>query len=199
MIHILPGMGADRRMYPGPWRSLRDAAFVEWPRGAGHDTISSLADWIIASAGIGDRDVVVGSSLGGMVACEIATKRKLKRLILVGSAKRPGEINSLLRLLHPLADLAPFQFVQQACGKVPSELGSMFAEADPAFVRSMCRAVFRWDGLQEGIVDIRRIHGRHDLVIPPPSEGATIIGGGHLIAMSHADECIRFVHESIDE
>lgn len=198
MIHVLPGMGADHRMYPGPWRDISGAVFVDWPRGAGHDSLASLAKQIVADAGVADGDVVVGASLGGMVACEIAGIRRLRRLILVGSAKGPDEISGILHLLHPLADLAPLEFVQRACGKLPSELSSMFADAEPAFVRSMCRAIFRWEGLGEGLIDVCRIHGRHDFVIPPPKKGAAIIDGGHLIAMTHPDECVRFVLASLE-
>ena len=31
MIHALPGMGADHRMYPEPWSSLPEFAAHDWP------------------------------------------------------------------------------------------------------------------------------------------------------------------------
>lgn len=46
-----------------------------------------------------------------------------------------------------------------------------------------------WNGLACDVT-ITRIHGKNDLVIPLPSEVLNPIDGGHLIAMTHAQECV---------
>lgn len=193
MIYVLPGMGASQRMYVGPWRELTDCVFLDWPLRVEAVSITDIAARVIESAAISDGATLVGSSLGGIVACEIARLRKIERLFLVGSARKKEEVSSVLRILHPLIDLAPLSFVQRACGKLPSELCSMFSESDAAFVRSMCRAIFSWDGLLPGTTNVYRIHGKHDFVIPPPNDGEALLDGGHLIAMTHAAECVRFL------
>ena len=38
-----------------------------------------------------------------------------------------------------------------------------------------------------------RIHGKHDHVIPTPAQVDLALDGGHLIAMTQADECARFL------
>ncbi len=196
MIYVLPGMGADHRMSPPPWRRIPGSVFLDWPRGVQADSITGVAARVAQDASISDGAILVGSSLGGIVACEIAKIRRLERLFLVGSARRKEEVSSLLRFLHPLIDLTPITFVQRACSKLPSEVCSMFSSSEPAFIRGMCRAIFHWEGLPDGWVDVRRIHGRHDHVIPPPSDGEILLDGGHLIAMSHAEECVRAIEEA---
>jgi len=198
MIHVLPGMGADHRMYPGPWRQLPGAVFLDWPQDAATASIGALAHQVIERAGIADGDTLIGSSLGGIVACEIARFRRIDHLFLVGSARRKEEVSALLRLLLPVVDLAPLPFLQRAVGKLPTELGAMFAASDPAFIRGMCRAIFAWNGLPEGLTSLHRIHGRADLVIPPPPQVDRLLGGGHLIAMTHASECVQFVARGLN-
>ena len=193
MIHILPGMGADHRMYSGPWSELPEAVLLDWPADAVTSSVSALAQQMIERFGIADGDTLVGSSLGGMVAAEITKTRRIERLFLVGSARRKEEVGDLFRLLSPLVDLAPLTFLQRACGKLPSELAHMLADGNPQFIRGMCRAIFEWDGLADTTTPVYRIHGRADLIIPPPPEVDLLIGGGHLIAMTHAAECVNFI------
>ena len=189
MNHIFPGMGATNAMYSGPWRELPDTLFHDWPHDFPGTTIGELAEAIIAGHGIQSGDTIIGSSLGGMVACEIASCIEAGRLVLIGSALHPREVNGLLNLLSHLIGYAPLEFIQRASGKIPAELSQMFAEGDSQFIRNMCKAVFSWPGLQRSVPCLR-IHGSRDLVIPPPTDVDVRIPGGHLIAMTHPQECV---------
>ena|ERR1035437_5094098 len=198
MIHVLPGMGADHRMYSAPaWQSLADTHFFDWPDHHGETSIEAIASRVIAGAKISDGDVVVGSSLGGIVGCEIARTVSLKALVLIGSAKNKAEISGLLTLLHPLARLAPIEFIQISAGKFPNELTRMFNQSQASFIRSMCAAIFDWSGLDESQIKPLRIHGKHDHIIPLPTQVDLALDGGHLIAMTHADECVRFIKSAL--
>ena len=193
MIYLFPGMGADRRMYPGPWRSLKPRTCIEWPSYAGETSIADLAKRIIADHKITAGDLLVGSSLGGIVACEIAKITPVVGLVLVGSARSKDEINRLVSLIHPLINLAPLRFAQRLAASVPGDLTQMFSDSQPVFIRAMCRAVFDWDGLGDVSVDLLRIHGRHDKVIPLPKGVQHVLNGGHLLAMTHAQECVSII------
>jgi pimeloyl-ACP methyl ester carboxylesterase len=194
MIHILPGMGANHRMYSAPaWRSLPDARFLDWPVHHDETSIAAIATRVIDEAGILDGDIIIGSSLGGIVGCEIARTVSLKALVLIGSAKDKDEVSGLLTLLHPLARLAPIEFVQMSVGKFPSELTQMFNQSQASFIRAMCAAIFDWPGLDESTTKPVRIHGMHDHVIPIPAKVDLALDGGHLIAMTHPLECVQFI------
>lgn len=189
MKHFYPGMGATSGMYHGPWRELEGSVFHDWPKSKGESSISGLAKRLIYEHRIQKGDTVVGTSLGGIVGCEIANQIELEKLVLIGSAVSKEEINRLLKLLHPLIDLAPLPFIQFSAGSLPSDLCTMFSEGDPEFIRNMCKAVFQWNGLQAE-VELLRIHGKGDRVIPLPDGISSPIAGGHLIVMTHALECI---------
>jgi len=192
-IHCYPGMGATSAMYgDAAWGALDGAIFHNWPAWQGEGTLSGWARRLIAEHRIQPGDVVGGSSLGGMVAAEIANQVEVGGLILIGSATGSSEVSRLLSALHPLIDLAPVPFIQRCAGKIPQELSSMFAVSDPHFIRAMVRAIFQWEGLRRNLL-LLRIHGAKDRVIPPPKNVDCLIDGGHLIAMSHPRDCVAAV------
>jgi pimeloyl-ACP methyl ester carboxylesterase len=195
MIFALPGMGADRRVFPGAWQELEGVKFVEWTPYASARSIPELATAIAAGEGVADGDSLIGTSLGGMVACEIAKLRQIDRLVLVASAVSRDEVSGLLTLLRPLALYAPVKLVKTLSSSVPGDLARMMGDADEGFVRSMCGAIVAWrssDAAHHGMI---RIHGRNDLVILPPKRADLLLNGGHLIAMTHAKECVAFLEQ----
>jgi pimeloyl-ACP methyl ester carboxylesterase len=194
MIFVFPGMGASADMYSGLWRKMKDAVFVNWPLNSKAESIPDLAAEMIEAYAIKNGDSVIGTSLGGMVACEIANIIQLNHLVLIGSAVQKNEVNSFLKFLSPLVKVTPLEFVQKLTGKMGSDCIQMFADCDPHFIRNMCRAIFKWEGLVSTIKPIR-IHGTHDLIIPPPADVDLQVKGGHLIAMTHPEECVIFLRK----
>lgn len=186
-------MGADNRIFPGPWRTLPGFVPHDWGRLCGCKTLSEVAHSLCEYYEIKDGDQVVGVSLGGMVACEITKIRKISRLFLVGSAVKKEEISRLLAALHPLVQVAPINWLRLSASSIPAELAQMFAEADSSFIRAMCAAIFKWEGLGQTTTQVLRIHGRRDLVIPPPKAVDLLLDGGHLISMTHAAQCVDFI------
>lgn len=198
MIHALPGMGADKRMFPHPWDELPDFIAHDWPPYSGEKSLEDFAATMVEAFSIRDGDTVVGSSLGGMVACEIAKIRNLSGLFLVGSALHRNEVNKLLAMIHPLAAIAPIEWLKFSAGSVPTDLARMLAGVDASFIRNMCSAIFKWDGLGGHKVKCHRIHGKNDLIIPPPQHTDLLLDGGHLISITHAMQCAAFVRENLN-
>ena len=196
MIFALPGMGADRRVFPGAWQELQDVKFVEWTPYVSARTIPDLAAAIAEREGIKGGDSIIGTSLGGMVACEIAKLRRIERLVLVASAVSPDEISRLLSILRSLASYAPVKLVKAISASVPGDLAGMMGDADEGFVRAMCGAILDWGGAGIPHPGMIRIHGRGDPVILPPCSVDLMLAGGHLIAMTHAGECVAFLEQT---
>jgi hypothetical protein len=72
----------------------------------------------------------------------------------------------------------------------------MFSRSQPEFVRRMCRAIFAWEGSDDVPVRCLRIHGRKDHVIAPPASADLWLDAGHLLAITHAAECVEFLHRN---
>jgi len=76
------------------------------------------------------------------VGGEIANRLDVAGLALFGSAENKSEFRALLRVLHPLANLTPLEFIQKAAGKVPGDLVQMFHERQAPFLQALCREIF---------------------------------------------------------
>jgi hypothetical protein len=63
--------------------------------------------------------------------------------------------------------------------------------------RAMCLAIFTWEGLGVSDTSVFRIHGKHDLVIPCPPKVDLLLDGGHLVAITHARDCVEFVRDNL--
>lgn len=184
-------------MYPEPWDSLSGFQAHDCVMSPEIRSVRQLAEVMIEACRIADGDVLVGASLGGMVAGEVTKLRKIPQLFLVGSATRPDEVNPWLAKLPSLAGILPWERLRASAGKMPGELAAMFAQAEPAFIRNMCQAIFEWEGLGVTATQVFRIHGRKDLLITPPRGADLLLGGGHLIAMTHSPECVAFVKRNL--
>jgi pimeloyl-ACP methyl ester carboxylesterase len=184
-------------MYPGRWQSLPEFQAHDWMRHTGEKTVAEVARSMCYSCSIHDGDVLVGTSLGGMVACEITKIREIPMLFLVASAVTKEEVSSLLAALKPLIRITPIEAIQFSAGSIPLERSEMFLGVEASFIRSMCAAVFEWEGLGVTRTRVFRIHGKHDHVIPAPKNVDLLLDGGHLLTMTQADECAEFIRSNL--
>lgn len=198
-VALLPGLGADGRMYGPVYDDLADEVLrVDWPRYGGERTLGELAERLLEEHPLADVDLLVGSSLGGMVASEIAARTEVPRLALLGSAVHPREVNRLLAALAKLRDRAPLDLLLRMCGvqAFASRVAILeqLADAEPAFVRAMAGAIFEWEGREQVRGERARLHGTWDLVIQAPRQGAELLPrAGHMIAMTHEPEVLAFL------
>ncbi len=196
---LLPGLGADAAMYPSRYYAhLHQLVIAQWPAYKGEKSLTAVARRVIDENAIGRDMVVGGTSLGGMVALEIAKIAGNRTVILIGSATSPSEVNPVLQKASRLADYAPIRMVQSLAGRInehhDSELLAMFERADSRFVTAMCRAIFHWEGRSGYRGTVCRIHGQKDKVIlPPKDDGELIADGGHLITMTHGPVVAAFI------
>ena len=194
---VLPGMGATSAMYGEAWRRLPDTTFLDWPAYRGESTIGEVADRVIEEAEITESDLPMGSSLGGMVALEIAAKLGAKSVVLIGSARAATEVRTLLRLAAPLAAVTPVRWVQLLAGSSSHDVARQFAGSDPAFLSAMCSAIADWQA-PDYAGTVVRVHGTRDHVIPCPDEAHRIEGAGHLLALTHQRETVNAVRARIE-
>lgn len=186
-------MGSDQRLYPGEWKRLPKFTAHDWMPYRGEQTLTEVARSMCDSCSIRDGDVLVGTSLGGMVACEITKIRKIPELYLVASAVTKNEVNSLIAALRPFLRVAPVELLKLSAASVPLERAQMFLNVEASFIRSMCGAIFEWDGLGVTSTRVSRIHGKRDYMITPPKHVDLLLEGGHLLTMTHANECVEFI------
>ncbi len=212
---LFPGLGADGRMYSGLRLPGIETVTPDWPEPGPRDSLSSFARALADGLEIGADTVVGGSSFGGFVAAEIAARRRVRALVLIGSALSPREIPSYYAVLEKLSRVIPEGFFERAPRNNPLVLAKfgrlsapqralfldMAAKASAALLDRGLRMVFRWEGVRKEDLScpLHRIHGRIDRLIRPPSarEAELVAGGGHLIAMTHPGAVSRFLRERL--
>jgi pimeloyl-ACP methyl ester carboxylesterase len=195
--YLLPGMGADASMYDLLRQDLDfEITFINWPKYRNEKTYSETAKRIIEENGIKEGDIVGGSSLGGMVAIEIAKQKESAVIVLLGSAICPAEIQGILTLLAPGVLITPISLVQLLVGKFNDIVTKMFTAADPNFISAMCQYLPKWPGVKELKIPLFRIHGEKDHVIPCPKTGCEVIpAAGHFVAITHAKVCVKYLNK----
>jgi pimeloyl-ACP methyl ester carboxylesterase len=199
---ILPGMGADSNLYPKEqYKHLKNVLFADWPAYDGENTLEAMAQKVMDQHHITRNMIVGGSSFGGMVAIEIAKKVGINKVILIGSATHPGFINPWLQKMKFLTDIISFEKIQGVAGvanrMLKSDLLYMFEKSDSKFLKSMCMALFDWEGLGTFNGEVCHIHGERDRIIFPPQGNVEIIPkGGHLIALTHSEEVSKFIDKN---
>jgi len=194
---ILPAMGATASMYDALRGELGfKINFINWPEYRGEKSYSEIARRVITENRICDGDIVGGSSLGGMVALEIAQKIQPKAVVLIGSAIKAKEVQNLLSLLSPLAVITPISLVQVLAGKHKNLVAQMFAKADPKFIRAMCTYLRSWPGVGVPSEIVFRVHGKKDHIVPCPSAGCEVVeNAGHFVAITHFKEIASFLEK----
>ena len=197
MIHALPGMGADHRMYQGAWLTLPNFVAHDWPVYHGEKTLAQVAQSVCNEYNVQDGDILVGSSLGGMVACEMTKIRNIPQLFLVGSAISRDEVGFNWLMLRHLIHVMPIELMKAIAGKITGGVFNMFADSNASFIRAMCSTIITRDGLQTTPTRVYRIHGNHDRVIPLPKKVDLVLDAGHLIAMTHKSDCADYIRQHL--
>jgi pimeloyl-ACP methyl ester carboxylesterase len=209
-LYLLPGMGADARLFRPQLDVFPNAVVPPWltPRSR-----EPLADYARRFAEIlrPDRPCFVGgASFGGFVALEMAPHLDALACFLIGSARGPWEMPIRIRWLRPFGGtigLLPFpllapaawlarQTVGQFCHPLTRSFLRHLQDTDTSFLRWASRAALTWKP-SPATADIRvfQIHGERDRVLPAKRTRADVVlpGAGHLISLTHASAVNDFL------
>ncbi len=186
-------------MYSGPWYEIDNAHFIDWPPYHQETSIVDLANRLIVEYKINQDDIIIGSSMGGIVGLEIANIIRVKRIILIGSAVSSNELSFLSKALMPLSRKSIVKISQFISSLSKDLIQQMYSKSDPDFIVSMSKAILNWQGYKGDRNIFARIHGKKDHFIKCPDNCEIIDKGGHLIAMSHSRECVDFIKKQLQQ
>ncbi|HTD98912.1 MAG TPA: alpha/beta hydrolase [Mucilaginibacter sp.] len=208
-IFLIPGLGADTRIYKDIDLQGNEAVNVNWIEPDKSDTLPSYAQKLIDKYHITPHSIVIGNSLGGMIAIEIANKIDLDKVILISSIKTADEapLNFKLFKYLPLYKIVPARLITSmgfiirfAFGKMSKNHQDMFVSmlrnTSAKFVKWAIGAILHWDN-QTIPKNVYHITGDKDKVFPYKRiKGATIIKGGtHIMIFNRAKEINSWLKE----
>lgn len=193
-VILIPGMGADHRLFDGVVLAGHVVLRTNWISHCDDEDLSTYASRFAKHYGIGSADILIGVSMGGIIAGAIAQKVLPQRLILISSCTDICQLSPLIAALSPIGLFSPFEMARllpRVLMPAHRKLALvMFEDQNMAFIRWACGAVMGWTGAPRlrGTVTI---HGTSDRVFPirrQPQVDVTIQDGGHLMVMDRATE-----------
>lgn len=207
-IFLLAGMGADTRIYNNiELPENYDIVPVDWIPQHETDTLETYAQKLIYHHDIRPNDIVIGNSMGGMLAIEIGKKISLKKTILISSIKTINEAPGYYKIFQtiPVYKIIPNSLfnlpgslIKLAFGKMnDSDLWlykDMLHKSSPAFIKWAMGAVLKWDNTTIP-PNVYHIHGDNDHVLPNKKiKDATIIkGGSHIMIFDKAKQVNKWL------
>ncbi|PTQ96857.1 alpha/beta hydrolase family protein [Mucilaginibacter yixingensis] len=201
-VFMIPGMGADSRIYQHIKTDGYEQVLVNWFEPDENDSLVSYAQKIKAQYGIADGDIVIGNSLGGMMAMEISKTLRLKKTILISSIKTINEAPGYFKLFRalPVYKILPgwlithsTKIARHVVGNIGKHQMNLFADmlhqSSVRFLKWSMGAVLRWDNqiIPENtfhiVGDNDRVFDHHRI-----KNAAVVHGGTHIMIFDRARE-----------
>jgi len=180
VVYCIPGLGQDKRVFNGLEIAGAELRFLDWIEAKEEEDIATYA---IRFAEQIEKDhpnlYLLGVSLGGILAIEIARHLSVKKLILISTVKNRAEMppsfewmgrvpvksNSLPKfIIEAQVTLKPFY------GKANQEgielFGKMLKSASLDFIRWAWNSIPEWKYKKEPNTPFIHLHGTADLVFP---------------------------------
>lgn len=201
-VYLIPGLGGDKRMYAGQLAKFPDTKVLEFIDPLPKESISSYAKRLAEGINTKEEFILVGVSLGGILAQEIAVHYPPKKTIIISSVKTTEELPVWMRIFKyiPIPKLIPgslylwmfmiliwFKTIGSKSNHILANLKNMARDANPKFVYWAANQVVRW---KNPIHDFKayHIHGNRDYLFPMyriKNLDIRIEGGTHAMILTH--------------
>jgi len=212
-VFLISGMGADERLFRNLDLSGYDAIPVTWIEPQLHDTLADYAAKLIQQFSIKAGDSVIGVSLGGMMATEIAKQVELKYVILISSikcrAEAPWYYGVFIAL--PIYKWLSAEFIRSIGWWFKPVMGkmagihadlfySMLQNTSPVFLKWSIGASLNWDNVVAP-PNITHLIGDADKVFDYKriKDAVVIKGGDHMMVFNRAKEISPIVRDILSK
>ena len=209
-VYLLPGIACDHRLFDRIELAGSDVVALDWPAFPEGCTLRSIAEELAKQVDATQPHVLVGVSMGGMVAQELAVITNPNKVVLISSWMGPQEQPPSLAIFKLLRSwLVINSFTMWATWPVKRFLGKRDRAADkllyamavsegPAKIRIGFKAIIQWKGSTwKG--PVVRIHGDKDMVTPLRFPGDHVVKGGeHVMILTRAEEVSGLLRKAIN-
>ncbi|MEL6537172.1 MAG: alpha/beta hydrolase [Bacteroidota bacterium] len=203
VVYLIPGTGGDYRLYDQLEVHGYDTVRLAWLEPEPHYQMADMAAAMAQQIDTTRPVVLVGVSLGGMVASEMAELIPVDGLILISSAKTSQELpfryrfqkaiplyrlipGSVMRDATPLARF----FVEPQSFPYRKTFDAMVAEKSDNFMKQSIRMICQWEKGSEPKVPFLQLHGTRDHTLPYRKIAAPtpIPKGSHMMVYVRGEE-----------
>lgn len=205
-IYLLPGLGADERLFRYLDLEGHDVIPVKWTKPGKNESIEEYAAKI-AKLIQGEDAVLIGMSFGGMMSIEIGKIIPLQKIILISSCAQYTELPFTYRLagklkLHRILTGGLLKRSHRAMNWVMGAadplrknlLADMLRDTDEHFLYWALNKIVSWKN-SELPKNVFRIHGDRDKVLPFRKADYVVKNGGHLMVANRAGEVSAAINQ----
>jgi pimeloyl-ACP methyl ester carboxylesterase len=201
-VYFISGLAADNRAFqfielpPG-----FETHYIDWITPIKNESLREYALRLASNININEPFILVGLSMGGMIATEIARKYQPAMTILISSSRSHKQFPPWFKLAAwlRLQKAVPAKFFKSASlmkrlftsetKEVKNILRQVIKDSDPVFIKWALTAILQWKN-EEKPMPLVQIHGTKDELLPirycQPDH--IIKNGSHLMVMSRAGE-----------
>jgi pimeloyl-ACP methyl ester carboxylesterase len=215
MLHyyLLPGMGADHRLYGKLKLHYGEMHLMDW---VAHEDAKDLTDYarIIARHIRTEHNVIIGSSMGGMVAAELTDIVSPLGTVLISAPRNRSEFPPILKLadfLGPHRAMGPKTLMKlnkvanTFMGFSTKEHEALFYEMlrgnGEDFLHFSVRAVLGWKHRPQLAGQVLQIIGERDRLFKEKRMQSPVIvrNSGHFLAYEQPETLARLINTWVEE
>jgi pimeloyl-ACP methyl ester carboxylesterase len=199
-IFCIPGFGVDHRVFKYLSLPGHQLHYISWITPGLGDTMEDYARRLSSQIDTSKPYALLGFSMGGMVASEMARFLKPEKLILISTAKGSREIPLFLKALRffPVHLYAPEFIYEKAAWLFRRRYGiekkddqlfyEMIHSMPPYFRKRSADFIINWKN--NPVYPCLHIQGTKDVIIPHRNvkEAILIKGGRHFMLMNQPSE-----------
>jgi len=213
-IYLVPGQGADHRLFSKLHLSSKfELKYIKSETPAKGASMKDYAKQLSLQIDNSKPFILIGVSIGGMIATEINELLHPVKTIVISSAKHKEEIPGLYRAqkYFPVYKLIPgalskigAQILQPifepARNKEEEIFKQMLKDKEPVYMKRTIPMIVNWERTAFD-PDIISIHGTKDNTLPIKNVKVdyTIMDGSHLMILTKADELSELLDELLEE
>lgn len=199
-VYLLPGIACDHHLFDRIDLGGFDVVKLDWPRFRRGTTLEEIALDLVPHINKSEPHILVGVSMGGMVAQELALITNPVKVILISTWTGPQEwprfvrfgaavgvqrviTNTAMKAVWPVK-----RFLTGQDARTAEALREMALREGPQQIRRGLSAIFRWRGSRwKG--PVVRIHGDKDRLMPIQQlqPDHVVRGGAHAMVYCHAN------------
>lgn len=212
-VYILSGLGADERVFAeidfGPFAPV----FIPWEKlESTSQTFESYIEQLSRQVRVPDP-ILIGISLGGIVAQEMSTLFNDCPVLIIASAKTRLELPPPMRFsgLIGLHKLIPIKRVLKTkwlnywlfgtkTEKEKKILDEILADSDPIFTKWAIGKVANWKRRTQVPANVLHIHGDQDRIFPMGNLNPDYLipGGTHFMTVSQPEKLSRTIQDALN-
>jgi pimeloyl-ACP methyl ester carboxylesterase len=212
-IYLVPGLGNDKRIFKNLIEYFQDyklEILVHLPFLSLEETLCQYAKRLIQKVGEFDEDsIIIGFSLGGLIATEMSKIINFKKVILISTVKHKLELPTVIRVASKFNFQIPASFIKKTIGSISLMLGvtdrvganyisEIIGDADSQHIIWAQKAASSWNNIL--IPDnYIHIHGTRDEIFTINFVKASHIIklGTHYMIMDRAEEIANIIKSEI--